>query len=429
MLPQLRELEERYPDEIAVVGVHSGKYVTERETARIRDASLRLRAAHPTINDRHFRLWRAYAVRAWPTLVAVDPRGAVVGMHAGEFTADALAPFVERVIAAAGAAGTMTASVPHFTADPPTVPPTALLFPGKVAVDGRRIAIADSGHRRVLIGTLGDSATRMHVDRIVGGRDAVYRDGVDPSFVDPQGLVFDGDQLYVADAGSHTVRAVSLTSGTTRTIAGTGRQLRSAVDEARGALSSPWDLALSAGRLYVAMAGVHQVWTVDLSSGRAGVLSGSGAEELHDGPHGTAAFAQPMGICAAGQLLYVADAESSAVRAVDVDPSGGARTVVGTGLFDFGDADGEGDVVRLQHQQGIALAGDGRLLVCDSYNDALKWLDPATRRATTWVRGFHEPSGVAIGEQAVYVADTNAHRIAVVDRQSAAVATLAIDGG
>lgn len=429
MLPQLRELEKRYPDEIAVVGVHSGKYIAERETARIRDASLRLRAPHPTINDRHFRLWRAYAVRAWPTLVAVDPRGAVVGMQAGEFTADALAPFVERVLGAARAAGTMRASAPHFAADQPTVAPTTLYFPGKVAVDGPRIAISDSGHRRLLIGTLDESGTQMQVDRVVGGRDAAYRDGVDPGFVDPQGLVFDGDQLYVADAGSHTVRAVSLASGATRTIAGIGRQLRTAVDEARGALSSPWDLALSHGRLYVAMAGVHQIWTVDVPSGRAEVLSGSGAEELHDGPHGVAAFAQPMGICAAGQLLYVADAESSAVRAVDVDPAGEARTIVGTGLFDFGDVDGEGDAVRLQHQQGIALADDGRLLVCDSYNDALKWLDPTSRQVATWVRGLHEPSGVAIGEQAVYVADTNAHRIAVVDRQSGVVATLAIGGG
>jgi DNA-binding beta-propeller fold protein YncE len=269
----------------------------------------------------------------------------------------------------------------------------------------------------------------MQVDRIVGGRDAAYRDGVDPAFVNPQGLVFDGEQLYVADAGSHTVRAVSLATGATRTIAGIGRQLRTAVDEARGALSSPWDLALSHGRLYVAMAGVHQIWTVDLSSGRAEVLSGSGAEELHDGPHGAAAFAQPMGICVAGQLLYVADAESSAVRVVDIDPAGEARTIVGTGLFDFGDADGEGDAVRLQHQQGIALADDGRLLVCDSYNDALKWLDPTSRQVTTWVRGLHEPSGVAIGEQAVYVADTNAHRIAVVDRQSGVIATLTMGGG
>jgi len=412
---------------IAVVGVHSGKYTTERETPRIRDASIRLGAAHPTVNDRQFRVWRSYAVQAWPTLVAVDPRGAVVGMQAGEFTADAVAPFLERLIADARSAGTLVEGPRHFAADPPTVAPGMLAFPGKVAVDGRRIAIADSGHHRVLIGTLDERGARMRVERTVGGSAAGYRDGAEPAFVSPQGLAFDGDLLHVADAGSHTVREVSLRTGEARTVAGTGAQLRSAVDEARGALSSPWDLALADGTLYVAMAGVHQLWTVSLATPRVEVLSGSGAEELHDGPNGTAALAQPMGICTDGGVVYFVDAESSAVRVADRDPAGGVRTIVGTGLFDFGDVDGTGDAVRMQHQQGIARAPDGRLLVCDSYNDALKWVDPATRRAETWVRGFSQPSGLAIGDQAVYVADTNAHRIAVVDRRSGELSTLAIE--
>jgi DNA-binding beta-propeller fold protein YncE len=424
----LRELEERYPNQLAVVGVHSGKYIAERETSRIRDASIRLGAIHPVVNDRQFRIWRAYAVRAWPTLVAIDPRGAVVGMQAGEFTADALAPFLDRLIDEARSAGTLTEqSAEHFTADAPNAAPSTLCFPGKVALDGRRLAIADSGNRRVLVGTLDDAGTRMRVERTVGATGGGYRDGADPTFVSPQGLVFRGDLLYVADAGSHTVRELSLRTGVTRTLAGTGRQLRTAVDEARGALSSPWDLALAGDTLYVAMAGVHQLWTVALATGGVDVLSGSGAEELHDGPHGEAALAQPMGLCAADDALYVADAESSAVRVADRDPAGTVRTVVGTGLFDFGDVDGEGDTVRLQHLQGIARARDGRLLVCDSYNDALKWVDPASRRVERWVGDLHEPAGLAIGDRAVYVADTNAHRIAVIDTASRAVRSLIIE--
>jgi DNA-binding beta-propeller fold protein YncE len=234
-----------------------------------------------------------------------------------------------------------------------------------------------------------------------------------------------GDTLYVADAGNHAVRAASLETGVTRTIAGTGAQLRTARDLRDGALGSPWDLAAADGVLYVAMAGVHRIWAVRLATGEAFPFSGSGAEELHDGTHAEAAFAQPMGLCVSGDLLYVADAESSAVRVVDRDPAGGVRTVVGTGLFDFGDVDGEGDAVRMQHQQGIARLPDGRLLVCDSYNDALKTVDPVTRRADAWARGFHEPSGIAVADGMVYVADTNAHRVAVVD-STGAVSELAI---
>ena len=427
VLPQLRKLEERYPDEIAIVGVHSGKFTTERDTSRIRDASIRLGSTHPTINDRQFRLWRAYAVRAWPTLVAVDPRGYVIGMHAGEFTADSLAPFIDRTIATARAAGTLAPGRLHHRSDTPTSAPDMLSFPAKVALDDRRLAIADSGHRRVLVGTLDDTGLRMRVEHAIDGRDDRNATSTGRPFSNPQGVALFGDLLFVADAGRHTILECSLRTGNTRTLAGTGHQLRSAVDEARGALSSPWDLALGGDTLYVAMAGVHQLWTVSISSGRAEVLSGSGAEELHDGSHGEAALAQPMGIALADHMLYVADAESSAIRTADRDPSGGVRTIVGTGLFDFGDVDGVGDAVRMQHQQGIALAGDGRLLVCDSYNDALKWVDPVTRRVDTWVRGLHEPSGLAIGERFVYVADTNAHRVAVVDRRSGHTGTLIIE--
>jgi hypothetical protein len=425
VLPQLREIEARYPEQIAIVGVHSGKYTAERETSRIRDASIRLDAIHPTINDRQFRIWRAYAVQAWPTLVAIAPGGHVVGMHAGEFTAQGLEPFVEQVIADARAAGTLVEGPLHFPADPPTVAPGILAFPGKVALEGRRLAIADSGHHRILVGMLDERGEHLQVQQVIGGG-AGYRDGDMPLFRHPQGLVLRGDLLYVADAGNHAVREVSLTTGSARTLAGTGVQLRTQRDLAAGALSSPWDLCLAGETLYVAMAGVHRIWSIQLSDGAAAPFSGTGAEALHDASHSEAALAQPMGICATADSLYFVDAESSAVRVADRDPSGGVRTIIGTGLFDFGDVDGVGDDVRMQHQQGIAADSDGRLLVCDSYNDALKWVDPSSRRAETWIRGFHEPSGLALDDTTVYVADTNAHRIAIVERATGEVRILAI---
>ena len=421
MLPQLRELEQRFPESVAVVGVHSGKYIAERDTSRIRDASIRLGATHPVLNDRQFRVWRAYAVRAWPTLVAIDPRGAVVGMSAGEFTADGVTPFVERVLAVARTDGSLREGPLHFPAEAPSVATGVLAFPGKIAVDGERIAVADSGHHRILVGRLAEGGVRMHVERVVGSGREGFEDGDAAAFRYPQGLVFRGDVLYVADAGNHAVRAITLGSGSTRTVAGTGGQLRTMRDRAAGAMSSPWDLALDGDTLHVAMAGIHQLWTIDLRDGTATHRTGSGAEELHDGSHAEAALAQTMGLARARGTLVAADAESSAVREVDLAMSGGVRTIVGTGLFDFGDVDGIGDTVRLQHPQGIAVAPDGRLLVCDTYNDSLRWLDPAERRVTTWVRGLHEPGGIAIGARGAYVADTNAHRIVVADWSSAEV--------
>ena len=125
--------------------------------------------------------------------------------------------------------------------------------------------------------------------------------------------------------------------------------------------------------------------------------------------------------------IYFADAESSAIRYADQNPRGIVGTLVGRGLFEFGDVDGDESVARLQHPQGIAGAADGRLLIVDSYNDALKWLDPATQQVTTWVRGLHEPGGAAISSDVVHVADTNAHRIAVVRIADGTVSELSLD--
>jgi len=427
VLSQLRELEQRFGDAIAVVGVHSGKYTAERISDRIRDASIRLDATHPVLNDRQFRVWRSYAVRAWPTLVAIDPRGAVVGMSAGEFTADGVTPFVERVLAEARASGALNEESMPLAADPPTVPPDRLAFPGKVAVRGDRIAIADSGHHRVLLGRLEDGGSRMRVERVIGTGAPGFANGDAPAFRYPQGLALgEGDTLYVADTGNHAIRAVALADGSVRTLAGTGAQLRTARDRDAGAMSSPWDLARDGDTLHIAMAGIHQLWTLDLRTGIAAPFAGTGAEELHDGSLTDAALAQPMGLALAGDTLLVADAESSAVREVDLTARGSVRTIVGTGLFDFGHVDGVGEKARLQHPQGLAVAEDGRVLVCDSYNDALRWLDRTEREVSTWVRGLHEPGGIAIGARSVYVADTNAHRIAVIDIDSTEIRPLVI---
>ena len=419
----MRELEQRFPNELVAIGVHSGKYIAERETDRIREAAIRLDYHHPIVNDRQFRVWRAYAVRAWPTIVVIGADGRVLGMHAGEFTADQVAPFIERVI---GEAGSTIERAPFPIArESSGIAPGPLRYPGKVTVAGPRCALADSGHRRVLVGTLEDGGRRMRVERIVGGAGA-------ETFVNPQGLALDADDdtLYVADPGAHRVLAVALATGSVRTIAGTGRQLRTMADLEGGALSSPWDLTLAGRTLFVAMAGIHQLWRIDLDADSATSHSGSRAEDIVDGAQRSAALAQPMGIVASpdGARVFFADAESSAVRWADTDPEGQVGTLVGTGLFDFGDADGEGDAVRLQHPQAVALAPDGRLLVADSYNDALKWVDPSTRRATTWMRGFHEPGGVAIAGDAAYVADTNAHRLVRVELATGAQCEVEISG-
>lgn len=414
----------RFSSDLVVIGVQSGKYHAERATDRIRDASIRLGATHPIVNDRQFRIWRSYAVAAWPTLVAIDPAGYVVGSHAGEFTSGMLVPFVEDLLARARAGGTLVSGQMHFEADLPTMQPGELKYPGKVVVNGNRMAIADSGNNRVIVGSLDDGGTTFRTEKSIGTSVAGLQDGTAPKFNSPQGLAFGNGVLYVADTENHSIRSVDIESGAVTTLSGTGRQMRTRADQQAGAMSSPWDMVLVGNTLYVAMAGVHQIWAVDISSGKSRVHCGTGGEDLTDGELGSALLAQPMGIAVQNERLYFADSESSAIRWADTKGGGAVGTIVGTGLFDFGDVDGTADDVRLQHPQGLALHASGRVLIADSYNDCLKWVDVESRAVKIWVRGFHEPGGVCFGPNKAYVADTNAHRIAVVDVATGEVSDL-----
>ena len=412
----MRELESKYPREVVVIGVQSGKYHAERVTSRIRDASIRLDAIHPVLNDRQFRTWRSYAVSAWPTLVAIDTAGYVVGTHAGEFTAEALFSFTDNLIESGRNRGTLNTDPLRLPGDEPTIPAGKLRYPGKIAIDdSRRVAIADSGNHRIVVGTLGEDKLSLKIDLVSGSGERGLMNGINAQLSSPQGMAFSGNTLYIADSGNHALRALDLETNELRTIAGTGTQLRTRADRAAGAMSSPWDVTVLGKKLYVAMAGTHQIWSVDPGTGHSRVHSGTGGEEIRDGENQNSSLAQPMGIEAKGERVYFADSESSAIRWADASEDGYVGTIVGTGLFDFGDIDGKADEVRLQHAQGLAFRKDGALLVADSYNDCIKIVDIEERTSTTWARGFNEPSGIACTDTHAYVTDTNAHRIVAVD--------------
>jgi hypothetical protein len=326
-----------------------------------------------------------------------------------------LVSFIDGLIEKARADGTLVPGEIAFDAEPPTIAPGKLRYPEKVTVEGNRIAISDTGNNRVIIGRLDSNSEKATIERIAGTGSEGFANGVNGTFRSPQGLAFNGGELIVADTENHSIRAVSISSGEITTIAGNGRQLRTRRDQMEGSMSSPWDLVVDGDRIYVAMAGIHQLWTVDRKTGAAHVHSGTGGEEIRDGASREALLAQPMGIAKRDERLYFADAESNAVRWADASGEGSVGTIVGTGLFDFGDVDGTADDVRLQHPQGICATGDGLLLVADSYNDSIKLIDPSSRSSTAWLRDLHEPGGIACNDSHAFIADTNAHRIVVVD--------------
>jgi DNA-binding beta-propeller fold protein YncE len=441
----LRELEREFAEELVVIAVHAAKFTAEMVSENLRAAVQRLEVHHPVINDGEHQVWEEYAVRAWPTLMLVDPRGRVFAKHEGEFPLEPMRVALAGIIAQYDAEGILDRR--PLTLDPLPAGGGTLRFPGKVLADAasERLFIADSGHNRILVADLDGCVTT-----VVGDGEPGFVDGLgEQARLDhPQGLAFDAvsETLFVADEPNHAIRAIDLASGQVTTVAGTGEQGYDRLSRGPGqevSLSSPWDLALIDQRLWITMAGTHQLWALDLATGHVGVAAGTGAESIHDGPLQEATFAQPSGLSVRDGVLYVADSESSAVRSVD-PATDQVRRLVGRGLFDFGDIDGVAGQARLQHPLGVAATLEDRatlIFVADTYNDKLKRLDPGTRQITSWAGGeaghedgdlgtarFWEPSGLSLAGSRLYVADTNNHAVRLVDLDAGRVRTLEIMG-
>ena len=441
IFPQLRKLEKKYANDLAVVGVHTAKFPNEKDTENLRKAVQRYELAHPVINDTDFQVWQQYACRAWPTLMFIDPQGKVIGKHEGELPYESFDNLLGQMIAEFDADGLLDHT--PLPAAPGIRHSNTLSFPGKVLVDasGDRLFIADSNHNRILVTSL-----KGAVKEVIGSGDEGLADGNFDSaaFNHPQGMALVEEVLYVADTENHAIRRVDLSARSVETIAGTGSQ--GSIRQGRGPgkemeLSSPWDLTYHEGTLYIAMAGTHQLWSMTLNDGMVGPYAGTGQESLSDGPLASATLAQPSGITADGKKLYFADSETSSIRSADLEPTGRVRTVVGLDLFVFGDADGADHRVRLQHALGITNF-DGILYVADTYNHKIKRVLPATRSAFTLLGTgesghrdgegnqalFSEPSGLSIAGGKIYIADTNNHAIRVADLETSEVSTLEVTG-
>jgi thiol-disulfide isomerase/thioredoxin len=471
VLPELKKLEHAFPNELVVVGVHSPKFEGEHVTDNIREAAQRYEIEHPVVNDANMAIWSRYGARSWPTLVLIDPAGDVVWAASGEREFDDIKAVIDRGLPYYRAQGLLKpAPRPKVLREGKRVD-ESLAFPGKILADGasNRLFIADSNHNRIVVCTLDGKLLHVVGSGAIGDADSAFEAC---SFDHPQGMALVGEVLYVADTENHLLRKVDLASKKVTTVAGTGKKGNAwagvlgenrnslnlgAATEPRTprttSLASPWALWHQGNDLYIAMAGMHQIWKMSLDEKNIEAYAGNGREDIVDGPllpnvpyqEGFASFAQPSGLTSDGTYLFVADSEGSTVRSVPFGARGSVKTLVGlTGtLFDFGDVDGSGQDVRLQHALGVAWA-DGKLYVADTYNNKIKVIDVERRTCQTFAGTgkagsadaetgrdamFNEPGGISAANGKLYVADTNNHAIRVVELAAPnKVSTLKIDG-
>lgn len=438
VLPDLKYLEKKYEKELVVIGCHSAKFDNEKDTEAIRRAIVRYEIEHPVVNDSEMTIWRKFQVRSWPTLVLIDPEGNYVGQQPGEGNRELFDEVIGKLAEFHKAKGTLDTTPVRFDLERNRVKGKNLKFPGKLLADepGQRLFISDSNHNRIVVSSLSGKLLDVIGSGKIGHKDGSFAEA---AFDHPQGMTLRGNTLYVADTENHLIRTVDLKTKKVATLAGTGQQARgrdTGGELLKTALNSPWDLNIVGGTLYIAMAGPHQLWQHRLGSNSLTVFSGTGREDIINGSHDASAYAQPSGMSNDGKFLYIADSEGSSIRKVAIDPDGKVTTVVGehdlprgATLFEFGDIDGVGNKARLQHPLGV-LHSNGKLFVADSYNHKVKIVDLESRESKTWLGDgsigtsldpvkLHEPAGLALVGTQLFVADTNNHRIVVVDTKAA----------
>jgi thiol-disulfide isomerase/thioredoxin len=387
VIDELRPVEEKYAEALVVVGVHSPKFVHEADSEALESAVERYGVHHPVLDDPELVTWQAYTARAWPTLVLVDPEGYVVAQYAGEGHAHAIDRMLAELVEVHRAKGTLQPGDSPYV--PPPVEATTLRFPADaLPLTGGHVLVADAGHDRV-VELDGDEVVREW-----GG------------FREPNGLCVVGTTAYVADTAHHQLKAIDLGSGEVTVLAGTGEQWMQGDPTDR--LSSPWSVAWWRDLVWIAMAGIHQLWTYDPATGAVEVAAGTTNEGLVDGPLEEAWFAQTSGLAADGDRLWLADSETSSLRYVE---GGQVHTAVGRGLFDFGFRDGPAEEALLQHPLGVTVLPDRSVAISDTYNGAVRRYDPAAGEVTTVASGLAEPSAAYVDGTELVVVESAAHQL------------------
>ncbi len=366
-LPAIKQLQREFKT-LAVIGIHTGKFAREKETPAIQKALDRLGITYAVINDAEAKLFDAYAIKAWPTMVLIDERGYIAGQWSGEGQTGLI-----RALLAKDAF--------QSTVLKRKILPEKLHYPQKLLCTEEFIFIANTGANAV-----------WQCD--YNGKVLAIFD----AFNSPMGMAYVDHYLYVADSGAHEVVRIDTMTNRRETI----------LEHVR----APYDLLVQDNLLVVALAGSHEILLYDLQSKEELLRIGNRFEALRDGDLATAQLAQPSGLSSCGDVIWFVDAESSSLRSIE---DGQVKSYIGEGLFTFGDSS-EAEIL-LQHPQDLVCGqigdgcGGGRLFIADTYNHKIKAYDPESNTILTLLEGLDEPAGISKKGCDLFIADTNAHRI------------------
>lgn len=428
---EIKYLEEKYKDEpFIVIGVHCAKFPNERDKKNIEKAIDRMGIAHPVVIDNDFLLWKQYGIRVWPTFLLVGSDTEIVGVASGEGNLEVIEQSIEKALQQGRETGKLIEGV--IQVEPVRVKPSLLRYPTKIHIDkeNKLIYVSDPGNNRILEVAF-EAFDKGRIKKIIGSGSMGMEDGEFSSakLNKPHGIFKDQtDKLYICDSDNHSIRIADLKKSQLTTLLGDGTKAR--WGDARGdSLNSPWDILRHADTFFIAMAGSHQIWRMDAKTKKVRPFIGNGRENLIDGNSRKSQLAQPSGLATDGRDLFFADAESSAVRKVNMN-SGLVKTVAGKGLFIYGYRDGKIEEAMLQHPKGIYFE-NGIIYVADTFNNSVRIINMSKKVVQTLVSSkeprlcsiesksrtgqINEPNDVARFGAYLYIADTNNNIIRVLD--------------
>ncbi len=280
----------------------------------------------------------------------------------------------------------------------PPVPEGDLRFPAKaVALPGGTVLVADAGHGDV-VELEGDTVVRRFGD---------LREPNGLCLLPPELAAVVGYDVVVADTVGHRLQGLTLETGALRVLAGDGSQWMQGDGTDR--LSSPWDVVWHDGLVWVAMAGIHQLWTFDPRTGQVRVAAGTTNEGLaRRAARGGLVRADRPGSpssgtgCGSPTQRPPRCATSRAARSARRSAAGSSTSA---------SRDGPAAEALLQHPLGVAVLPDGSVAVADTYNGAVRRYDPVGGDLTTVAAGLAEPSGLHVDGDVLVVVESAAHRL------------------
>ena len=426
-LRDVAQLQTRYQGRLQPLAVNVPRFDCERDPQYVLKQLRRQGVSFPILHDGDWHAWQRFGVEAWPTVLLIDANGQIRERVVG---LDSMAELERPLAALCDALPMPTDDDARATNETAAEPRLPLRFPSGIAATADRLYVADSGHHRIL--------ECSHAGRVLrqfgmGTADFVDGDLEQAAFRRPQGLSLVRDVLYVADTGNHALRRIMLHSGRVDTICGNGRAgepVEGIVASARDvALNQPQAVAATDSEVHLALAGDNRIWTYGLGRGELTCRAGSGQLEVRDGSGPMAAFAQPVALAAVQQTLYVCDALGSAVRSLQLR-NDTVQTLVGQGIWEFGDIDGPRERARLQNPQAIALSPDSPLLwIADSGNGSLRTLRLGGGEVATvpLSRRLQGVAGLSIAAGALWIAETDAHAVLRYDLSTGELGRVAID--